>query len=103
MQFPALDGPTPNPSGPVTAGDTAVRVMATFPAVATENVKTTDPFGPRLPLNVSVELLGEGDDLSPNKSLSGLLQADMINTETEIRSERNGRATFILLLSAAPR
>jgi hypothetical protein len=97
VQDPLLDGPTPRPSGPGVAGDMAVKVTATLPAVATENVKTREPFGTRAPLNVSVvvEVVGV-----PNRSLSGLLQADVM-TDAEIRSHIKRRGDFILDLLGA--
>jgi hypothetical protein len=102
VQFPLLDGPTPSPSEPVVAGDTVVSVIATLPAVVTENVKTSEPFGATVPLNVSVvEVVVEGVVGLPNKSLSGLLQADTIITDAGIRSDTSSRETFMLLLSAS--
>jgi len=99
VQFPLLDGPTPSPSGLVVAGDTAVSVIATLPADATENPKTSDPLGARLPLKVSVvEVLFEGEVGLPNKLLSGLLQADMIIADAGIRSDRKSRWTFMRAL-----
>jgi len=99
VQFPLLEGPTPSPSGRVVAGDTPVSVIATLPAVATENPKTSEPFGARLPLKVSVvEVLFEGEVGFPNKSLSGLVQADMIIADAGIRSDRKSRWTFMRAL-----
>ena len=86
VQFPSVVGPTPNPSAPVIAGETAVSVTATLPEFALTNVNWSEPFGARLPLNVSVlELVGEGEVDEPNKSLNGFLQADMISTDIGIR------------------
>ena len=97
MQLPALDGPTPSPSGLVVAGDTDVSVTATLPAVATENVKTSEPLGARGPLKVSVvEVLVEGDVGLPNRLLSGLVQADVIITDAGIRSDRNSQRTTVI-------
>ena len=89
VQLPsAEDGPTPCPSAPVVAGDTAVSVTATLPAFATVNVKRSEPLGARLPLKVSViGLLVEGD-VELNKSLNGFLQADMIITDIRIKSDK---------------
>ena len=99
VQLPLLDGPTPSPSGLVVAGDTDVSVTATLPAVATENVKTSEPFGARVPLKVSVvEVLVEGVAGLPNRLLSGLVQADVIITDAGIRSDRSSRRTVILAL-----
>jgi hypothetical protein len=99
VQFPLLDGPTPSPSGLVVAGDTAVSVTATLPAVATENVKTSAPLGARLPLNVSVlGVLFEGAVGLPSKSLNGLAQPDIIVTHAGITSDRRIRDTFMLAL-----
>jgi hypothetical protein len=99
VQFPSLDCPTPSPSGPVVAGDTAVSVTATLPAVATENVKTSEPFGARGPLKVSVvEVLLEGVVGLSKSLLNGLEQADVIITDVGIRSDRKSRATFMLAL-----
>jgi hypothetical protein len=99
VQFPLLDGPTPSPRGPVAAGDTAVSVIATLPAVATENVKATEPFGATVPLNVSVVgVFVEGELGLPSKSLSGLAQADMMSTDAGIRSDRKRRGIFMLAL-----
>ena len=96
VQFPALDGPTPSPSGLVVAGDTDVSVTATLPAVATENVKTSEPLGARGPLKVSVvEVLVEGDVGLPNRLLSGLVQADVIITDG-IRSDKNSQRTTVI-------
>jgi len=82
----------PNPSAPVVAGATVVSVTATLPALATENVKTSEPFGARVPLKVSVvEESVEDESLLPNRSVSGLLQADIITTDAEIRSDRTSR------------
>jgi len=101
VQFPLLDVPTPSPSEAVVAGDTAVKVIATLPAVVTEKVKTSEPFGARVPLNVSVvEVVEEGVVGLPNRSLNGLLQADTIIIEAGMRSDTRIRETFILLLSA---
>ena len=102
VQFPLLDGPTPSPSGPVVAGDTAVSVTATLPDVPTENVKTTELFGAREPLKVSVVVLFEFDVGVPNKSLSALVQPDVIITDAGIRIDRKSRENFIRLLSARP-
>ena len=97
VQFPLLDGPTPSRSGPVVAGDTDVSVTATLPAVATENVKTSEPLGARGPLKVSVvEVLVEGDVGLPNRLLSGLVQADVIITDAGIRSDRNSQRTTVI-------
>jgi hypothetical protein len=99
VQFPSLDCPTPSPSGAVVAGETVVSVTATLPAVATENVKTSELFGARVPLKVSVVgVLVEGVVGLPNRLLSGLLQADVIITDAGIRSDRKSRVTFILAL-----
>lgn len=99
VQVPLLVGPTPSASGAVVAGDTVVSVTATLPAVATANVKATEPFGARAPLNVSVVeegLEGEVGLLSlPSKSLNGLAQADMIITDARMRSDRTMRRTFM--------
>ena len=105
VQLPLLDGPTPSPSGLVVAGDTDVSVTATLPAVATENVKTSEPFGARVPLNVSVVGVSvEGVVGLPNRLLSGLLQADVIITDTGIRRDRNNRRTVMLaLIGLGPR
>jgi hypothetical protein len=102
VQVPLLDGPTPSPSGPVVAGDTAVSVTATLPDVPTENVKTTELFGAREPLKVSVVgVLLEGVvGLLPNKSLSALVHADVLIADAEIRIDRKSRETLIQLLSA---
>jgi len=101
VQLPLLDGPTPSASGLVVAGDTDASVTATLPDVATENVKTSEPFGARAPLKVSVvEVPVEGAVGLPNRSLSGFLQADVIITDAGISSDRKSRRTVILLLSA---
>ena len=102
VQVPLLDGPTPSPSGPVVAGDTVVSVTATLPDVDTENVKTSEPFGAREPLKVSVVVLFEFDVGVPNKSLSALVQPDVIITDAGIRIDRKSRENFIRLLSARP-
>jgi len=95
VQLPLLDGPTPSPSPAVVAGDTAVSVTSTLPAVATENVKTSEPFGVRLPLNVSVlEVLEEGVVGLLNKSLKGLLHA-ATTTDAGMRSDRKSREAFM--------
>jgi hypothetical protein len=98
VQFPLLYDPTPSPSGVVVAGDTDVSVTATLPAVATENVKTSEPFGARVPLKVSVDAVFEGAAGSPppNRSPNGLLQADVISIDAGIRSDRNSRRTIIV-------
>ena len=97
VQFPLLDGPTPSRSGPVVAGDTDVSVTATLPAVATENVNTSEPFGVRVPVNVSVvEVSVEGVVGLPNRLLSGLVQADVIITDAGIRSDRNSQRTTVI-------
>ncbi|HUC75845.1 MAG TPA: hypothetical protein VMS04_11170 [Vicinamibacterales bacterium] len=105
VQLPLLDGPTPSPSGLVVAGDTDVSVMATLPAVATENVKTSEPFGARVPLKVSVIGVSvEGVVGLPNRLLSGLEQADVIITDAGIRRDRNSRWTVMLaLIGVGPR
>jgi hypothetical protein len=96
VQFPLLDGPTPSPSAAAVDGDTAVSVTATFPAAATENVKTSEPFGVRLPLNVSVVgVVEEGVVGLLNKSLKGLLQAAEMMTDAGMRSDRKSRETFM--------
>jgi hypothetical protein len=95
VQLPLLDGPTPSWSGLVVAGDTAVSVTVTLPAVVTENVKTSEPFGVRAPLKVSVvEALAEGEAGSVN----GFVQADVIIIEAGSRSIRSRRRTVILAL-----
>lgn len=96
MQVPLLDGPTPSPSPAVVVGDTAVSVTATFPAAATENVKTSEPFGVRLPLNVSVVgVLEEGVVGLLNKSLKGLLQAAAMMTDAGMRRDKKSRESFM--------
>jgi hypothetical protein len=104
VQLPLLDGPTPSPSGLVVAGDTDVSVTATLPAVATENVKTSEAFGARVPLKVSVVGVVEGVVGLPNRLLSGLLQADVIITDAGISRDRNNRRTVMLaLIGLGPR
>lgn len=102
VQLPLLDGPTPNPSGPEAAGDTEASVIATLPAAATENVKTSDPLGARDPLNVSVvefvefvELFVDGDDGLSNS----WEHADVMRMNTGTRSENKRRRTVMLPLS----
>jgi hypothetical protein len=101
VQLPLLDGPTPNPSGPEAAGETEASVIATLPAVATENVKTSDPLGARDPLNVSVVELVEllldvdGDDGLPNS----WEHPDVIRMDTGTRSKNKRRRTFMSALS----
>jgi hypothetical protein len=107
VQFPLLNGPTPSPSGPVTAGEIVTKVIATVPAVATENVKTSEPFGARVPLNESVvevlvDVVVDGDVGLPNRLLSWV-QADMIDTDARSRSDNKSRRTFMLFLSAQSR
>jgi hypothetical protein len=100
-QLPLLDGPTPKPSGLVVAGDTDVNVTATLPAVATENVKTSEPLGPTEPLNVSVvDVPAEGVVGLPNRLLSGFVQADAMIAQAEASSDRSRRRTVIRALSA---
>lgn len=100
-QLPLVDGPTPKPSGLVVAGDTDVSVTATLPAVATENVKTSEPLGPTLPLNVSVvEVPAEGVVGLPNRLLSGFVHAGVMITDAEASSDRSSRRTVIPALSA---
>src|SRR6478609_8879161 len=86
----------PSPSGPDVGGVTAVSVTATLPAVTTEKEKSREPFGVSAPLKVSVVGLLEGVvGLPPNRLLSGLAQADVIITDSGIRSHTTSRATFI--------
>ena len=98
-QFPLLNGPTPSASGVVAAGDTEVNVTATLPAVVTEKVNVTEPFGASGPLNVSVvdvAVVGAVVELPPpNRLPSGLTQADRIATDAESRSDRNSCRTVI--------
>jgi hypothetical protein len=95
VQMPPFVGPTPNTSGPVDVGDTAVSVTATLPAVATEDVNMSEPFGASVPLKVSVEVLVEDVVGVPNRSLSGLLHADVTSTAAEITSVRASRETVM--------
>ncbi len=88
VQLPLLDVPTPNPSGPGAAGETEASAIETLPAVATENVKTSDPLGARAPLNVSVvELLVDGDVGLPNS----WAHADVIRMDAGTRSDNKRR------------
>ena len=104
MQFPLLDGPTPSPSGPVVAGDTDVSVTATLPAVTIANVNTSEPFGARVPLKVTVvDVSVEGVVGLPNRLLSGLEQAKVIRTDAGTRSDRKSRGAFILAVSVRAR
>src|SRR5262249_28588082 len=102
VQLPLLEGPTPRLSGLVVAGDTDVNVTATLPAVVTENVKIIELLGARAPLNVSL-VDDDGVVGLPNRLLSGFVQADVASIDAGIRSDRNSRRTFILLLSARAR
>ena len=101
VQVPPLDGPTPRPSGLVVAGETAVSVTATFPADATEKVKTSEPLGASAPLNVSVvAVLDDGEDGLPNRLLSGFVHAEVIAIDARTRSDENSRRSLILPFSA---
>ena len=93
-------GPTPSPSGPVAAGEIDASVTATLPWVATENVNVSELFGAREPVNVSVVELPVEDDEEPppNRSLSGLVQADAKTEEVRIRNDRKSLETFMLAL-----
>jgi hypothetical protein len=98
VQLPLLDVPTPNPSGPEAAGETEASVIDTLPAVATENVKTSDPLGTRDPLNVSVvELLVDVDgELGLPNSWE---HADVVRMVRGTRSDNKHRRTVMLVVS----
>lgn len=107
VQAPLLTGPTPRPSGPVAAGETEASVIATLPAVVTENVKTSEPFGARAPLNESVvelvvALLVDGDAGLPKRLLS-CVQADITDTDASTRKNNKSWRIFMVLVSAPSR